>query len=88
MEPMTHFYVRGAIAMGFLVIAGFFFRFWRETHDRLFAFFATAFFLLAVNGPLVRLTSEDPDSIMLYVTRLLAYAIILVAIVDKNLRRT
>ena len=88
MDPMTHFYVRGAIAMGFLVIAGFFFRFWRETHDRLFAFFAAAFFLLAINGPLVQLASDNPDSIALYVTRLLAYAIILIAIVDKNLRRT
>jgi len=83
-----HYYVRGAIAMGFLIAAGFFFRFWYETRDRLFAFFAAAFFVLAINGPLVRLTSENPDqSIALYLTRLLAYVIILIAIVDKNLRR-
>lgn len=89
MEPVIHLYIRGAIAMGFLVASAFFFRFWRETHDRLFAFFAAAFFLLAINGPVVRSLIQDSDnSIMLYVTRLVAYVIILIAIVDKNLRRT
>ena len=76
--------------MGFLVIAGFFFRFWNESRDRLFIFFAAAFVLLGLNGPLVVLLGESGARFALtpYLIRLLAYAIILAAIVDKNLRRT
>lgn len=83
---MTHDFILGIIAMGFLVAAGFFFRFWRETRDRLFAFFSAAFFLMAVIRPLVG--SGQPDNLAFYLVRLLAYAIIIIGIVDKNLRRT
>ncbi len=86
---MTHDFVRGAIAMGFLVAAGFFFRFWRESRDRLFMLFASAFLLLAVNRLLLMLLHEDQEtSLGPYVIRLLAFMIILAAIIDKNFRRT
>jgi hypothetical protein len=39
----------GALAMAFAVAGLFFLRFWRDTKDRLFAFFALAFFALAAN---------------------------------------
>ena len=39
----------GMIAIGFAVAGLFFFRFWSETHDRLFVFFALAFFVLSAN---------------------------------------
>jgi hypothetical protein len=86
---MTHDFIRGAIAMGFLVAAGFFFRFWRESRDRLFMLFASAFLLLAVNRLLLMLFHEDQETTLgPYVIRLLAFMIILAAIIDKNLRRT
>jgi O-antigen/teichoic acid export membrane protein len=86
---MLHDFVRGAVSMGFLVAAAFFFRFWRESHDRLFAFFATAFLLMAVNGPALILVGERPENNLVpYLIRLLSYAIIILGIADKNLRRT
>ncbi len=81
-------FIRGAIALGAVVVALFFLRFWRETRDRLFGFFALAFFALAVNRlaiAIVGLTSEVPA--YLYVIRLLAYLLILYAMVEKNVRR-
>jgi hypothetical protein len=81
-------FIRGAIAMGFAVAGMYFLRFWKETRDRLFAFFAVAFFILSINRAaitLAGLTSEVPYT--LYVIRLIAFLIILYAIVDKNLRR-
>jgi membrane protein CcdC involved in cytochrome C biogenesis len=75
----------GAIGMGFAVAGLFFLRFWRETHDRLFALFALAFFVLAVNRvSLVLVAQHDIKGDYLYWVRLLAFLLILVAIVDKN----
>lgn len=75
--------------MGFLVAGGFFFRFWRESRDRLFAWFALAFLLLASNRLLLVLLREEREaSLAPYVVRLLAFIIIMYAIVDKNVRRT
>jgi len=81
-------FITGFASMGFLVAAGFFFRFWRESRDRLFAFFAAAFFLMTVNHPVsMFLENGNNMNVLPYVIRLLSYAIILVGIIDKNLRR-
>ena len=40
----------GASALGCWVIGLFFLRFWRNTRDRLFAFFAAAFWVLGSTG--------------------------------------
>ena len=75
----------GAIAMGFAVSGLFFLRFWKETRDRLFAFFALAFFVLAVNRiGLVLAEYHHAKGDYLYWVRLLAFVLILAAIVDKN----
>jgi hypothetical protein len=87
-NPMEEF-IRGAIAMGFGIAGLFFLRFWKETHDRLFGFFALAFFILTINRvaiTLFRMTSEVPY--YLYIIRLLAFLFILYAILDKNVRRS
>jgi hypothetical protein len=79
MEPMAV----GAIAAGYAVAGVFFLRFWRDTRDRLFALFALAFFVLAVNrvvGALLPAPDRDP----VYWVRFAAFAVILLAIVDKN----
>ena len=78
----------GAICMGSLVIALFFLRFWRKTHDRLFGLFAGAFGLLAVNWIALAFTSRDETlRTFLYGVRLVAFVMILAAIVDKNRSR-
>lgn len=77
----------GVIGMGFAVAGLFFLRFWRETRDRLFALFALAFFVLALNRLGIALlvqTQQAGKGDYLYYVRFLAFGIILVAIVDKN----
>jgi hypothetical protein len=75
----------GALAMAFAVAGLFFLRFWRETGDRLFAFFALSFFVLAVNRVgLALIVHRGGEGDPLYWVRLVAFLIILVAILDKN----
>lgn len=75
----------GATAFGSLVLALFFFRFWRQTADRLFAAFALAFAVFAVNRFVLALLSEDDEARpYIYLVRLLAFLVIIAAIVDKN----
>lgn len=75
----------GGTAMGCIVIALFFLRFWRQTGDRLFAAFAVSFGLFAVNRFVLGVLDEDDEARpYVYVVRLLAFAVLIVAIVDKN----
>lgn len=80
---MTGQLISGALGMGYVVAAGFFLRFWTQTHDRLFAFFSSAFFVLAVQRVLLTLAQRD-DVLIVYLLRVMAFALILVAIADKN----
>jgi hypothetical protein len=83
-DPVTSL-VSGLLVMGYAVAGLFFLRFWRETRDRLFGIFAGAFWLLALQRLLLALF-QDPDreQLWLYGIRLLAFVLILAAIVDKN----
>ena len=75
----------GAIMMGYLVAGLYFLKFWKGTSDRLFLIFAIALWLLAVQRTLLSLLSGVPEAhIYLYVVRLLAFVLIIAAIVDKN----
>jgi hypothetical protein len=77
--------VSGAILMGYGVCALFFLRFWHQTHDRLFAVFALAFGLLALQRLALVLTEPLEEwRTGLYIARLLAFLLILGGIVDKN----
>jgi hypothetical protein len=85
MTPELHFFAEGLLAAGNAVAALFFLRFWRETKDRLFAFFAAAFALLTLQRALiVVLTGMTEYTSWIYGLRLLAYVLILIAIYDKN----
>jgi hypothetical protein len=78
----------GAITMGYAVAGLYFFRFWRETRDRLFLTFGIAFWLLGVQRFALVLSREMvEDYTGLYLVRLFAFMLILGAIVDKNRRR-
>ena len=63
-------------------------RFWRDTGDRLFALFALAFAVLAVNRiGLALAAQQDTKGDALYWVRLCAFLVILAAILDKNCSR-
>jgi hypothetical protein len=77
----------GILFTGQAVIGLFFFRFWLTSRDRLFALFAVAFWLLAIQRLLLAVTQTFfEDQAVFYLLRLLAFVVILVAIIDKNRR--
>jgi hypothetical protein len=83
----TFDFLSGAITMGFLVAGFFFLRFWKRTRDSLFLAFAAAFFLLGLGQSLLALANvPDEERSWLYLIRLLAFALILAAIIRKNRR--
>jgi uncharacterized membrane protein HdeD (DUF308 family) len=78
--------ITGAIAMASLIIALFFLRFWRNTRDRFFLWFALSFGIEGAHRIVSTLTyQENEDSPLHYLVRLLAYGLILWAILEKNL---
>ena len=79
----------GAIAMASLIASLFFLRFWRSTKDRFFLYFALSFLLEAVGRTLLGLaSSQSEDAPQYYLLRLVAYALILFAVFDKNRRKS
>lgn len=75
----------GASATASFVVGLFFLRYWRDTNDRLFVIFGTAFFILGGTRIALAMTvSKDEDFTYLYWFRLIAFALILAAIIDKN----
>jgi amino acid transporter len=77
--------ISGALVMGYFVAGLYFLRFWRDTRDRLFGIFAAAFWLLAAQRAALALTVDPTgEQVLLYSVRLLAFVLILAAIIDKN----
>ena len=75
----------GATAMGAFVAGLFFLRFFRQTRDALFGYFGAAFWLLAAQAVALGLTDPDAEvRVYLYLPRLVAFVLIIVAIVQKN----
>jgi hypothetical protein len=80
-------FLSGAVAAGFLLAGLFFLRFWKRTRDGLFLAFAAAFVLLGLGQALLALANvPDEERSWLYLVRLLAFALILAAIIRKNRR--
>jgi hypothetical protein len=78
----------GAIAVMSLVVGLFFFRFWRHTRDRFFLFFALSFWIEAGNRAALGLIPHANESeAVFYSIRIIAYGLILLAILQKNLPR-
>jgi hypothetical protein len=85
MNPSLVVFLQGFSAAGAFVAGLLFFRFWRDSHDRLFGFFGAAFWLLAVSWTLLGLFSPTEETRpYIYAIRLIAFLLIIVAIVDKN----
>ena len=81
-------FLLGAVALASLVAALFFWRFWRQTKDRFFVLFALAFLVEAANRTTrawLGKVSEEQEPIF-YMVRLFSFVLILIAIIDKNLR--
>ena len=78
-------FLSGAVMLGFAAVGLFFLQSWRRTGDRLFGFFALAFGLLATERwVLVLLSAAHEPRYSVYLIRLAAFVVILIAIIDKN----
>lgn len=85
MEGQMDQFLRGVITLGFGVSGLIFLRFWEKSKDRLFSFFAIAFFVLALNRAMIAFVQEVNAN--LYLIRLAAFLFILYAIWDANRRQ-
>ena len=84
---IIHGFLLGIIATSSLAAGGFFLKFWRQTRDVFFLAFGAAFVSEGLNRTsflLLERPSEGSPSI--YVVRLLAFVLILAAIINKNRR--
>ena len=78
-------FLSGAVAMGFAVSALFFLSFWRRTRDELFLTFALSFLLLGTGQTILALANIPTEERgPVYLLRLLAFLLILLAIYRKN----
>jgi uncharacterized membrane protein HdeD (DUF308 family) len=84
---MLQGFLLGVIATASLAAGGFFLKFWRQTRDVLFLAFGSAFIIEGINRTSVLFLERPHEGHpSLYVVRLLAFLLILAAIVNKNRR--
>jgi hypothetical protein len=76
----------GAQAMAALTCALFFLRFWKDSRDRLFIFFFLTFTMLSLNWVGLMLVEAPESRHNVLLLRLLAFLLIIGAIVDRNRR--
>lgn len=85
---MIESFLLGAIAALSLTAGVFFLKFWRETRDSFFLSFAASFIIEGLNWTSVlMLPRPNEGSPRIYLVRLLAFLLILAAIVRKNYGR-
>jgi Family of unknown function (DUF5985) len=81
------YYMWGVLAMGCLVVAMLFLRYWRTSHQRLFVFFSAAFALLSVQWTLSALSGTDEaNHADLLILRIFAFLCIIAGVLDRNRR--
>ena len=82
------FFIYGLLTAISATIALFFLKFFRESKDRLFGFFAAAFGVLAIDWLAHGLLIPRHESQhYLFLIRLVAFVLIIAGIVDKNRSR-
>lgn len=74
----------GALAMGSIIVALFFLRFWKNTRDSFFIYFTAAFALEGISWILFLDHHQRVNDPVIYSIRLLSYLLILIAIIGKN----
>ncbi len=80
MSASVHF-LSGFLTACYAVAALHFLKFWHDSRDRLFAFFALGLALLAIQRALLPLVQPVE---LLYALRLVAFLLIVAGIVEKN----
>ncbi len=85
---MIEGFLLGIIVTASLTAGAFFLKFWRRTRDPLFLAFASAFIIEGLNRVRFLFAAKaNEGSSTIYVVRLLAFLLIIAAIVWKNRKR-
>ena len=85
MMPQAMVLMQGMCAATAMAIGLFFWTFWQDSRDRLFLYFAIAFWLMSSSWALLGLIPRDAESRpSVYGLRLLAFLLVIAAIIDKN----
>jgi len=83
---MLNGFILGIIVAASLVAAGFFFKFWRQTRDSLFLYFAASFCIEGINRTLLLIVDQPNEGHpAIYSVRLASYLVILFGMITKNL---
>ena len=81
-------FLYGMVTMGYLVAGLFFVKFWARSRDPLFIIFALAFWILAASQILLAIFNfPREEQGLIYILRLLAFALIIAGIIQKNVSR-
>jgi hypothetical protein len=83
-----HVFLSGALTCVSFVAGLFFLKYWTLSRDRFFVFFTAAFWIMAANwAAIATIPPTEETRHYFYIVRLVAFLLILAAIVDKNRRR-
>lgn len=83
--PSVMLFTAGAMTAGFAIAGLFFLRFWARTRDTLFAAFAVAFWLMALNQAVAGFSRHaQEENSAAYLLRLAAFLIIIIAVLSKS----
>ena len=86
-NALVNRFLLGALVMACAVVGLFFIRFWRTTRDRFFLWFALSFLIEGINRfSLYAFAGLNDSSPIYYVIRLVAYGLIVWAILEKNMK--
>lgn len=82
---MLDSFLLGVISFASLMAGVFFLKFWRATRDSFFLAFAAAFFIEGINRiALLAVPQPNEGAPVIYLVRLVAFLLILIAILRKN----
>lgn len=85
MMPQAIIFLQGMCAAIAMAIGLFFLSFWQRSRDRLFLYFAIAFWLMGSSWALLGLVASGAENRpYVYGLRLFAFLLVIVAIFDKN----
>jgi hypothetical protein len=83
---MIEGFLLGVIVTADVTAGVLFLKFWRRTRDRLFLAFGAAFIIEGLNRmAFLQLDQPNEGSPIIYLVRLLAFSLIIAAIIGKNL---
>ncbi len=85
MRGELHPFLSGGFVVASIAVAFFYLRYFRRTHDRLFAILAGAFVMLAVERAVLAFFPPTYEGRhIIFLVRLAAFLAILVGVADKN----